>query len=176
MANLILGIALVIGVVMIFVLGKAKVFYYLLPALAVAAAVAQIALVKTPVVETLLFYFLVFLVGVTGFYSFLGHAFNADHVAKFIGWPAGNPFQWEVAVSNLGHAVLGILCIWIRGAFWTATVIVSSVWLLGCAYGHVREMVKNRNFSPGNAGPPFYSDVVKPLVLIGLLIAYLSGA
>jgi hypothetical protein len=175
-ANLILIVGLVIGGVSIFALRGGKVLYILLPALAVAAAVVQIAVVKTPVVETLLFYFLVFTVGVTGFYSFLGHAFNPDRVAKFIGWPPGNPFQWEVAVTNLSHTVLGFLCIWIRGAFWTATVIASSIWLLGCGYGHVREMVKNRNFAPGNAGAPFYSDVVKPLVLIALLIAYLSGA
>jgi len=150
--------------------------YAILPVLAAAAAVVQIVVVKTPVIETLLFYSIVFLIGLSGLYSFMGHAFNADHVAKFIGWPAGNPFQWEVAVSNLSQAILGFLCIWIRGTFWAATVIVSAVWLLGCGVGHVRQMVKTRNFAPGNAGPPFISDVVKPLVIIGLLIAYVSGA
>lgn len=176
MANLILIVGLILGGVSVLTLRGGKVMYVLLPALAVAAAVVQIAVVRTAVIETILFYFIVFLIGLSGLYGFMGHAFNPDHVAKYIGWPAGNPFQWEVAVSNLSHAVLGFLCIWIRGAFWTATVIVSAVWLLGCAYGHVREMVKNRNFAPGNAGPPFYSDIIKPLVLIGLLIAYISGA
>jgi hypothetical protein len=150
--------------------------YVLLPAVALAAAVVQIAVVKTPMIETLLFYSIVFLIGLSGLFSFMGHALRPDHVAEFIGWPAGNPFQWEVAVSNLSHTILGFLCIWIRGNFWTATVIVSAVWLLGCGVGHVRQMVKARNFAPGNAGAPFYSDVFKPLALIGLLIAYLSGA
>ena len=176
MANLILIVSLVLGAAAIFTLRGGKVMYAILPVLAAAAAVVQIVVVKTPVIETLLFYSIVFLIGLSGLYSFMGHAFNADHVAKFIGWPAGNPFQWEVAVSNLSQAILGFLCIWIRGTFWAATVIVSAVWLLGCGVGHVRQMVKTRNFAPGNAGPPFISDVVKPLVIIGLLIAYVSGA
>ncbi len=176
MANLILSVSLVIGGLAIFTLRGGRVMYVLLPVLAAAAAAVQIVAVKTAVIETLLFYFIVFLIGLSGLYAFMGHAFNADRVARFIGWPAGNPFQWEVAVSNLSLAVLGFLCIWIRGNFWAATVIASSVWLLGCGVGHVREMVKTRNFAPGNAGPPFISDVVKPLVLIGLLIAYVCGA
>lgn len=176
MANLILIVSLAVGGLAIFTLRGGRVMYAFLPVLAAVAAVVQIVVAKTAVIETLLFYFIVFLIGLSGLYSFMGHAFNADRVAKYIGWPTGNPFQWEVAVSNLSHAVLGFLCIWIRGNFWAATVVASSVWLLGCGAGHIREMVKARNFAPGNAGPPFYSDVVKPLVLIGLLIAYVSGA
>jgi len=175
-ANLVLIVSLAVGGLAIFTLRGGRVMYAFLPVLAAAAAVVQIVVAKTAVIETLLFYFIVFLIGLSGLYAFLGHAFNADRVAKYIGWPTGNPFQWEVAVSNLSHAVLGFLCIWIRGNFWAATVVASSVWLLGCGVGHIREMVKTRNFTPGNAGPPFYSDVVKPLVLIGLLIAYVSGA
>ena len=176
MANLILIVSLVVGALVIFTVKSGKVMYAFLPVLAAAAAVVQIVVVKTAVVETLLFYFIVFCIGLSGLFSFMGHAFNPDRVAKFIGWPAGNPFQWEVAISNLSQAILGFLCIWIRGTFWAATVIVSAVWLLGCGVGHVRQMLKTRNFATGNAGAPFYSDVLKPLVLIGLLIAYVCGA
>jgi len=82
-----------------------------------------------------------------------------------------------VAVANLVVGVLGILCYWIRGNFWLATVIATSVWLLGDAVVHIYHIVVNQNFHPGNAGLPFYFDILLPLSLIVLLIIYrVSGA
>jgi hypothetical protein len=96
----------------------------------------------------------------------------ADQTARAIGWPTGNPFQSEVAVANLVVGVLGILCYWIRGDFWLATVIATSVWLLGDAVVHIYHIVVNHNYHPGNAGLPFYFDILLPLLLIVLLIIY----
>jgi len=96
--------------------------------------------------------------------------FFADQVAESIGWPAGNPFQSEVAVANLAVGALGILCYWIRGNFWTAALIATSIWLLGAAAIHVREIVEAGNYNPGNAGLIFLLDILSPLLLIVLLI------
>jgi len=147
--------------------------YTILAIIWIIASIVQIVVFKFPVIETLLVNFLVINVGLSALFAFMGHAFSADKVAKYIGWPAGNPFQFEVAVTNLSLGMLGILCIWFRDNFWIATVIGYSVFAFGAAYGHVREMVKNKNKSPGNAGPPLYVDIIKPLIVIGLLIAYL---
>ena len=57
-------------------------------------------------------------------------------VAASIGWPAGNPFQYEVAVANLAFGVLGLLCLRFRDGFWTATAIGWSVFMLGAAAVH----------------------------------------
>jgi hypothetical protein len=127
---------------------------------------------KTPLVYTLLLYIFIFEVGVSGIVSFLAHAFNADKIARYIGWPAGNPFQYEVACANLSYGILGILCIWLRGSFWVATAIACSVFLLGAGIGHIRDIIKNKNFAPGNAGFPLYSDFIKPLVIWALLIIH----
>jgi hypothetical protein len=82
-----------------------------------------------------------------------------------------------VAVANLVVGVLGILCYWIRGNFWLATVIATSVWLGGDAVVHIHDIVVNQNYHPGNAGLPFYFDILLPLLLIVLLIVYrVSGA
>ena len=103
----------------------------------------------------------------------MGHAFSSKKVGEYIGWPSGNPFQFEVAITNLSFGILGVLCIWFRDNFWIATVIGFSVFALGAAYVHIRDIIKNKNHSPGNAGPPLYSDILKPTFLAGLLIAYL---
>jgi hypothetical protein len=49
-------------------------------------------------------------------------------------------------------------------------VIATSIWLLGAAAIHVREMVGEGNYNPGNAGVVFYMDIIGPLLLIALLI------
>ncbi len=122
------------------------------------------------IAEILLLWLLVINTGFGGIYAFMGHAFAADEVAESIGWPTGNPFQTEVAVANLAIGTLGILCYWIRGNFWTAAVIATSIWLLGAAAIHVREMVDAANYNPGNAGIVFYMAIIGPLLLIALLV------
>ena len=121
------------------------------------------------VTEILLLWLLVINTGFGGLYAFSGHVFAANEVAASIGWPAGNPFQTEVGVANLAIGTLGILSYWIRGNFWTAAVIATSIWLLGAAI-HVGEMVGEGNYNPGNAGVVFYMDIIGPLLLIALLI------
>ena len=131
------------------------------------------------VAEIILLWLLVINTGFTGIYAFMGHAFAANEVAESIGWPTGNPFQTEVAVANLAIGTLGILCYWIRGNFWTASVIATSIWLLGAAAIHVREIVDAGNYNPGNAGVVFYMDIIGPLLLIALLLytgSYRSSA
>jgi len=140
-------------------------------AMAAVAATIHSLLGVPSVVETFLFYFLVIDVGAAGVFSFTGHFFRSDEVAGYIGWPAGNPFQKEVAFANLSLGTLGFLCIWLRGHFWTATVVAASVFLLGAAVIHLVEIREEGNVSPGNAGPILLSDIAKPLLLIGLLLA-----
>ncbi|HOD42750.1 MAG TPA: hypothetical protein PKW98_08770 [Candidatus Wallbacteria bacterium] len=121
--------------------------------------------------EAFLLGFLICCVGFTGLYAFMGHFFFADRVAQGIGWPAGNPFQKEVAFTNLGIGILGFLCIWIRGNFWAAAVIMNSTFLLGAAYIHYMEIIQKANLNPLNAGTVFYFDILIPVITLGLLIA-----
>ena len=124
------------------------------------------------IVEIFLLTFLVLSVGIGSIWAFIGHAFLSSQVAANIGWAPGSPFQLEVAFANLSIGVLGILCYWIRGNFWTATVISSSIFLLGAAYGHIINMLQFANYAPGNAGAVLYMDIIGPIILIVLLIVY----
>jgi hypothetical protein len=129
---------------------------------------------RTPerVVETFLKWLLVMCVGVASVLTFAGDAFFADRTAASLGWPPGNPFQSMVAVANLSVGVLGILCYWRRGSFWVATVIAFSVWWLGAAVVHIRDIVRSANYAPNNAGPTLYMDILVPVILVALLIYY----
>ena len=121
------------------------------------------------VAEVLLLYLLVIFVGLGGLLGFLGHTFQAREIALKIGWQP-SPFQFEVAVANLAFGVLGILCIWQRRGFRTATGIGYSIFLLGCGYGHLREMILDGNFAPYNVGPVLWvNDLAVPLLILIVL-------
>jgi hypothetical protein len=126
------------------------------------------------IVEIFLISFLVIFVGFGSIWAFIGHFFLSAQVAANIGWAPGNPFQSEVAFANLSIGILGLLCYWIRDNFWTATVISSSIFLLGAAYGHIINMIQFSNYAPGNAGSVLYIDIIGPIILIVLLIVYKS--
>jgi hypothetical protein len=128
---------------------------------------------KGQVAEIFLLWFLVIAVGLTSVVAFIAHTVFADTTAASIGWPAGNPFQSEVAVANLAVGILGILCYWMRGNFWVATAIAFSVWWLGDAVVHIRSIVVEANYAPNNAGVTFYLDILVPVMLIALLVYYL---
>jgi hypothetical protein len=149
--------------------------WYLSPAAVVVATGLHLWLGKRPVsarriTEVLLLYLLVIFVGVGGFLGFLGHTFQAREIALKIGWQP-SPFQFEVAVANLAFGILGILCIWQRRGFWTATGIGYATFLLGCGYGHLREMILDGNFAPYNVGPVLWvNDLAVPLAILLLLL------
>lgn len=128
---------------------------------------------RARIVQIFLLWILVIDIGIGLVFGFIGHTVFADRTAASIGWPAGNPFQTEVAIANLAFGTLGILCYWFRGQFWTATVIGASVWLLGDAVGHIYQIIVAQNYAPNNAGAAlFFQAIGVPLILIALLVYY----
>jgi hypothetical protein len=126
---------------------------------------------KTRIVEVLLMYLLVINVGLGGILAWYGHTFMADEIARKIGWQPGSPFQFEVAVADLSWGVCGLLCIWIRKAFWTATGIGSAVFFLGCAFGHIKQILQEGNMAVYNAGPVLWiGDIGVPVAILVLLL------
>ncbi len=121
--------------------------------------------------ELALLYYFAVLVGFSGLFGFVGHTLVADDVAQQIGWPAGNPFQTEVAFTNLAFGTLGLLCLRFRGDFWLATSIGWGIFLVGAGITHVVDWAAHGNDSPNNTGPVLYGDFIKPaLLLTGVLL------
>src|SRR5260370_25445999 len=121
------------------------------------------------VAEIFLLLLLVICVGVASVLTVITDAFFADRMAASLGWPAGNPFQSLVAFATLSVGVLGILCYWIRGNFWVATVIGFSIWCLGGGAVHIKDIVVSANYAPNNAGATPYMHILVPIVLIPFL-------
>jgi hypothetical protein len=124
-------------------------------------------------IEVALLYLLVIGAGVSGIVAFVSHAFEADSTARSIGWPAGSPFQLEVAFADLSYGLLGLICIKVPGPFWLATGVATSVFLLGCNYGHLYQAFAKNNYAPNNYGLINLFEIIWPAAVLILLIPYM---
>jgi hypothetical protein len=150
---------------------------YLYIPISIIVAIVYLLIDKAPrtthrVIEVFLLSFLVISIGFSSLIGFISHVFFADQTAALIGWAAGSPFQREIGFANLAIGVLGITCIWLRGNYWVATVVATTIFLWGAAYGHIVDIMVNGNYAPGNAGGVLYNDILVPLITIILLAAY----
>jgi hypothetical protein len=140
-----------------------------LPALLLVVALAMAAARRAhgSAAERFLSWILLLPIGVTGVWAGAFHVFLPTTAAALIGWEV-SPFQFEVGMADLAIGLTA--CI----AFWrdlkAAAVSVASIFLLGDAVGHIRQIRIAGNFAPGNAGVPFYMDIICPLLAIALLL------
>jgi hypothetical protein len=151
---------------------------YSLTFLVVGLIFSAVALARLPkpltsqlVVEKLLAWHVFWVIGANFFYNFVMHAFFGEMAARFIGW-ADSPFQFEVATASLGFSVVGFLAAFRSFDLRLAAIIGPSLFTLGAAVGHIRQMVAAHNFAPGNAGVIFYMDIIIPL--FGFLLLWLQ--
>lgn len=80
---------------------------------------------------------LFWLVGVGGLLSAYGHTGLAVQTALQLGWSAGSPFQFQVAMAYVAFGVLGLASEWLP-SFRTPAVVGSVLFLLGLAAGDIR--------------------------------------
>lgn len=142
-----------------------------LPAILFVAAllVAALRCAPRPAVERFLAWLLLLPIGGTCLWAGVAHVFFPATAAAYIGWQV-SPFQFEVGMADLAIGVTACLAFWRSLAFKAAAICVASVFLLGDAVGHVQQMVATGNLAPGNAGVPFYMDVICPVLAVILLI------
>jgi hypothetical protein len=148
-----------------------------LPALlfAVAIVIAAGQRDNKVVAERFLSWILLLPIGITGLWAGAFHVFLPATAAALIGWEV-SPFQFEVGMADLAIGVTACISFWRDLSFKAAAVSAASTFLLGDAVGHVRQMLVAGNFSPGNAGVPFYMDIICPLVSIALLVVACRGS
>ncbi len=109
--------------------------------------------------------------GFSGLFTCYFHVFQGEIIANSIGWPAGNPFQTEVGITNLAIGVLGYM-VFFRRDFMLPYVIAASIFGIGAGMTHIADIMQHANFAPGNAGPVLYLDFIGPALRIGLYLAY----
>ena len=128
-------------------------------------------LTRSIIIEALISYFFLFSVGIGYIYNFIMHVVFAEYTASFIGW-ANSPFQLEVGFVSLGIGVAGLIAFKKNTDFRIATFIPPAIFLWGAAGGHIYQIIKTHNYSPGNAGVILWTDILLPL--IGFILLYVQ--
>src|ERR1700733_382066 len=142
-----------------------------LPVFLFVSALAQALVRRTDASgpERLLGWILLLPIGVTGLWAAVFHLFFPQIAAADIGWEV-SPFQFAVGLADFAIGATACVSFWRSLDFKAAAVMATSIFLLGDAVAHVKQMIVARNFAPGNAGVPFYSDIAFPLLAIILLV------
>ena len=116
-------------------------------------------------VDTYLVWWLAAAIGLSALTGAASHLFDGANTAEMIGYTRGDGgFQFENAMGDLSIGVAGIMCIWFRGYFWLATLVVFTIQYLGDAGGHIYYWIADGNTKSGNIGPPLWSDIILPIV------------
>lgn len=124
-----------------------------------------------------LLYYTFFICGVGGVWNAIGHSVLGRRVAESIGWPAGSPFQLELAAAHAGWAVVALATPWAQAEVVGAVVISKAIFLLGAAAVHLADLVATGNRSPGNAGFAvlYFGDILVPLATVLLWVVARRG-
>jgi hypothetical protein len=140
---------------------------------AVLGAIVQFAVRRrrgrdTDVAALVLNWFLLVVIGVAGLIVVVAHTAFAGVTADGIGFPSGNPFQYEVAVANFAIAVIAFVAVRVQGAFRTAAGLAGGLWYAGDAIVHVYELVAHGNHAPNNSGVFLVTEIIIGLLLLAL--------
>lgn len=133
-----------------------------------ALALALLCRRERPLSRRLLSWLLLLPIGVTGLWAGTFHIFFPATAASYIRWQV-SPFQFEVGMADLAIGATACLAFRCDLGFQAGAVSAASIFLLGDALGHVRQMIDTGNFAPGNAGVPFYMDIICPVLAITLV-------
>ncbi len=139
-------------------------------ALALAGVEAPGASSSTPWDENALGWMLFLGLGWNVLGGFFMHTIWARPVAKQIGWET-NGFQYEVGFASLGIGAAAIVASFTDSPdAWLVASIAGGTFLLLAGVNHVREILADHNYAPGNTAI-LISDLGVPISLVALLIS-----
>jgi hypothetical protein len=107
---------------------------WLLPIAIVISGLIHLAIASRPfpkgrIFEIALLHILLWGTGIGSLIGFYATTFEplASRLAADLGWSSHNPFQQLEGIALLSLGVLGVACVWLRGGFWAATILLAFV-------------------------------------------------
>jgi hypothetical protein len=113
----------------------------------------------------------VYLIGWSMLGAGIAHLLFSRRTSASIGFTPGG-FQTEVGFADLAMGITALLAASYSTQYALAIILASSIYRVGCGIGHIRSMVRDRNFAINNTA----ILVVNFLVPAFLLFAYYSWA
>jgi len=111
----------------------------------------------------------VYMIGIAGIGAGIAHLFFGRRISRTIGF-ATNPYELEVGFADLAIGVAAVLAGGFSPDYWFAVILVSAIFRVGCGIGHIRSMVRDRNFAVNNTAILFIDFVVPIFVVIAFAL------
>lgn len=125
-------------------------------------------------VEILLVYFMISNIGIDAIFGAFFQAFQPAATAQKIGFTL-SPFEFEVAMANLGIGVSALFALFWRGRYLLGPVIANTIFIYGAAYGHFVQASKG-DIAPYNGGVFLWAgDIIIPTIILILALIYYSN-
>lgn len=126
---------------------------------------------QTSIIEKSLLWLMVWCIGAQGIFAATFQIFTPQMVAKDIGWQV-SPFEFEVAMGNLGMGIAGVLALAWRGRYWLGPLITYLIFIYGAAYGHIVQQTRG-DVSAYNSGIFLYiGDIGIPTIILILALLF----
>ena len=115
---------------------------------------------------------LFYVLGLGFVYIGIMHAYFGATVAPTIGW-SPSPFEYELGWTEIGLGNVAMLSLWRGYEMRLAATLIFAIFSFAAAAQHVDQIVRLKNYAPGNAGLIlWWGDIALPIVV--LVLAYLS--
>lgn len=105
-----------------------------------------------------------YMIGWAGVGAGIAHLFFGRRISKTIGFEK-SPYELEVGFADLAFGIVGLMAASYSMEFALAVILASSIFRVGCGIGHIRSIVKERNFAINNT-LILVSDFLVPAFLI----------
>jgi hypothetical protein len=110
----------------------------------------------------------IYLIGWAGIGAGVAHIVFGRKTSASIGW-APSPFETEVGFADLAMGVAGVMAAGQPTSYWLAVIIANSIFRFGCGIGHLRAMIKERNFAANNTSVLVIDFGVPAFMVLGYL-------
>ena len=77
-----------------------------------------------------------------------------------------------VGFADLAYGIAGVIAASFSPDYWFAVILISSIFRVGCGIGHIRSIIRDKNYAINNTAILFVNFVVPAF----LIFAYLTWA
>ncbi|WP_396642917.1 DUF6790 family protein [Microbacterium sp.] len=107
---------------------------------------------------------IVYLIGWAGVGAGISHIFFGRRISQTIGFDK-SPYELEVGFADLAMGIVALLASGYGPDFALAVILSNAIFRIGCGIGHIRAMIRDRNFAINNTAILFI-DFAVPAFLV----------
>ncbi len=106
-----------------------------------------------------------YLIGWAGVGAGISHILFGRRISKTIGFEK-SPYELEVGFADLAMGVVALLASGYAPEFSLAVIMINAIFRVGCGIGHVRSMIRDRNYAINNTAILFVDFVVPAFLIV----------